>query len=70
MPVPYREWVKSLELEQVLKYVGFQPHQSTHGYCGNIPTTVTECSQARRQGRFKGVCLNPPFGLQKILYTV
>ena len=32
--------------------------------------TLPNVKQARRQGGFEGVRSNPPFGLQKILYTV
>ena len=33
MQGPYREWVKSSELKQIVKYVGFQPHHGER-YCG------------------------------------
>ena len=31
----YREWVKSSELEQIMKYIGFQPHHGER-YNGEV----------------------------------
>ena len=58
---------------QMLIELGWDPYMQVQcfqdAYCSTYPWSDFFIEQARRQGGFEGVRANPPFDLQKILYT-